>query len=231
MPRPRSAESTLPRGAASGFTLLEIVIVLGIIGVLFGTLFAVYSSTLEISAQVDSAEERGRKARTTLSLLESDFAGIYFGDQENATSPSKEYALITGESPEDTLAGGIEQTAVGFGTTNTLEFSARFPKATPSRVRYVLRDREGEQANSATLVRMQQRLPGVRGGWSELELTDDVLEFEISFVDENGREHSQWGLEDQEATARPVMVTVALTLGRSGSWKEQYNLTVPLALR
>jgi prepilin-type N-terminal cleavage/methylation domain-containing protein len=78
------------RDAVSGFTLLEIVIVLGIIGVLFGTLFAVYSSTLEISAQVDSAEERGRKVRTTLSLLESDFAGIYFGEQEeNATSPRK----------------------------------------------------------------------------------------------------------------------------------------------
>jgi prepilin-type N-terminal cleavage/methylation domain-containing protein len=231
MPNPRSAESMQKRGV-SGFTLLEIIIVMGIIGVIFGTLFAVYSSTLEISAQVDSAEERGRKARTTLSLLESDFAGIYFGEQEeNATSPRKEYALVTGESQEDTLSGGIEQTVVGFGTTNTLEFSARFPKETVSRVRYVLRNRGEEQGGSTTLVRMQQRLPGVKGGWSEVELADNVLELELFFVDESGREHSQWGTGDQEATARPVMVTVELTLGRSGSWKERYSMTVPLALR
>jgi type II secretion system protein J len=213
-----------------GFTLLEIMVVLGILGVLFGTLFAVYTSTLDIAAQVDAAEERGRAVRTTLSLLESDLAGIYLQPRENGTEPSREYALRTGESSEDVLSEGMERTLLGFATTNTLEFSTRFPKGSVSRVRYLLRAK-GEKTEPSTLVRLQQRFPGLGGGWTEIELADDVLELNFSFVDDKGIESSEWGT--QESSPDPVQVTALLVLGtgEGQAGKDRHSITVPLALR
>jgi prepilin-type N-terminal cleavage/methylation domain-containing protein len=219
------------RRTKNGFTLLEIMVVLGILGVLFGTLFTVYSSTLGISAHVDEAEERGRVVRTTLTLLESDLSGLYLDHQENGngTERSRAYDLRTGDSAEDTLSGIQERTLIRFATTNTLEFSAHFPKNSVASVRYVLRAK-GDEAEPSTLVRLQQRFPGLGSGWTEFELADHVRELTFSFMDDKGVESTEWSEDERKPSENPVMVTALLVLGASGVGGKtgQYSITVPL---
>jgi prepilin-type N-terminal cleavage/methylation domain-containing protein len=229
--RPIVSRSRLRR-TENGFTLLEILVVLGILGVLFGTLFTVYSSTLGISAQVDEAEERGRVVRTTLTLLEGDLTGLYLEPREDGKEPSKGYALRTGGSPEDALSDGTERTLIGFATTNTLEFSTLFPKGSVASVRYVLRAK-GEETEPTTLVRLQQRFPGLGSDWSEFELADHVRELTFAFMDDKGNESMEWGEERQEPSTNPVMITAVLVLetGAGEGGTQQYSITVPVTVR
>ena len=222
----RSASGALPVRREGGFTLLEIMVVLGILGVLFGTLFTVYSSTLEISAQVDAAEERGRSVKTVLSLLESDLSALYLGEPGGENGRA-EYKLRTANPADDLLAEDGTRTLIEFSTTNSLEFSTIFPRAAVARVRYALKsEEEGEE--SSTLIRRQQRFPGLGSGWTEIELADDVQDLHFVFVDGEGNQAEEWGDDAQEGPAGPALVTAVLVLGTGGG--ERYSITVPVIL-
>ena len=77
-----------------GFTLLEIIIAIAILAIVFSSLYAAYSSTLETTEQVESERDIEQAARLGLMRMADDLASVYVQEVENDSEASVTWISI-----------------------------------------------------------------------------------------------------------------------------------------
>ena len=197
-----------------GFTLLEIVIAIAILAIVFSSLYAAYSNTLETTEQVEIERDIEQAARLGLMRMADDLASVYVQEVENESEDSP-YRFVGGSS--DSLGQG--ETVVEFATSGQLDFDMIFPSLRINRVSYVL-ERQTENERYYRLVRREIPFVGLGGeGYeAEIEVADGVEQLTLTYVGEEGEVASQWDSQAPETEGLvPRLIHIRLQMAEDKS--------------
>jgi general secretion pathway protein J len=197
-----------------GFTLLEIIIAIAILAIVFSSLYAAYSSTLETTEQVESERDIEQAARLGLMRMADDLASVYVQEAENDSEDSP-YRFVGGSS--DSLDQG--DTVVEFATSGHLDFDMIFPSLRINRVSYVL-EKQAEEERSYRLVRREIPFAGLGGEEhkAEIEVADGVEQLTLTYVGEEGQIAGQWDSQAPETKGlAPRLVYIRLQMAEDKS--------------
>ncbi|MFW6324284.1 MAG: type II secretion system protein GspJ [Desulfovibrionales bacterium] len=223
-----------PAQAMNGFTLLEIMVALGILGLLMAALFAAYTGTLEVAGDIEERTGTAEAARMVIGLMDRDLTCLIGNDEKNESDEeeriSEEGSVFRGGGTSSSSLDSEDRLVLEFSTSSTLEFSTEFPSHTISKIRYVLRPTRPEKISETfSLVRRQLRFPEINSEWEEVELADQVREMTVSFMDHQGMETDTWDSSTIEEDAEyPALVRIKLTLEEESGTLREYPLLVSL---
>jgi len=176
-----------------GFTLIEILIAIFILGIVLSTVYASYTGTFRIIRATQTDAELYSMARTVLARMTRDL---------EATAPWKGAFTFTAKPY---YLGGREFTRLIFRSTAHIAFGEKEEAVEEGT------DKEGYTlSRSDSLYRDPEKETAPTGGFL---LCDRVETLGYRFFDSAGREHSDWdnGDEAQKRKA-PAMIEIRLGL-------------------
>ncbi|MHB8770222.1 MAG: PulJ/GspJ family protein [Syntrophales bacterium] len=198
-----------------GFTLVEILIAVLILGIVLSTIYAAYTGTFRIIGETrDDAESYGM-ARTTLDRMTRDLQSM---------APWR--GAFTFLTKADTL-GGTEFQRLTFRAAAHVAFNDREIPGGIAVIEYRLE--EGSEKAGYVLVRSDSltRDPGkeepLAGGYV---LSDRVEGVTYRFIDEAGKEYETWDSGGQVETQRnraPAGVLIRLSLVNAADKERPYR--------
>ncbi|MBN1106592.1 MAG: prepilin-type N-terminal cleavage/methylation domain-containing protein [Deltaproteobacteria bacterium] len=208
---------SLQTDTLKGFTLIEVLVSVGILAVVLVSLYSAYTSQVEA---IQLVEHRGRVqqvARIVLDRMQKDLESAFPGRQVSSTGAA--LGLIGDEHRLD---------------FTTLTHLALVPGNVPTDLCEVgYRVEEDPDGEGLTLIRRDDPIPDedlTEGGHSQ-ELTRGVTGFDLAFYDNEGREHETWNtLTAGKGQGLPSLVRIRLAL-MDGLGKEHvFVTTIHLAL-
>ncbi len=170
-----------------GFTLLEVLISLGITVLLTAAIYAAYSGSLEAIDVVRDQEVVYQTARVVLDLMAKDLESAVVEGPSGVTAEG-----LFGMVGATSQAGGRPADRVDFTSFSCLAWGEGTPKTDLCEVGYGL---EGdERTGEWVLFRREQILPNgeLDAGGETVLISEDVRGLEIRYEDENGEEHEEW---------------------------------------
>ncbi|MGD8386825.1 MAG: type II secretion system protein GspJ [Desulfobacteraceae bacterium] len=197
----------------NGFTLLEVLVALGITVLLTAGMYTAYTSNLEAIEQVRDQEVVYQTARVVLDRMVRELESA----MTDATSGVTAEGLLglVGVSGE---TAGRPADRVDFTTSSHLAWQESSPETELCEVGYRLEP--DEDTGVVTLFRRQQDLPDadLEAGGEEIDLSEDVTALEIRYEDEDGNELDTWDSRSEEQEGRlPRTIRLRLTVqGISG---------------
>ncbi|MFP4070969.1 MAG: type II secretion system protein J [Desulfovibrionales bacterium] len=215
-----------------GFTLMEILIVLAIVGLLFTVLFAAYSGTMQVASEVEERGETGQMVRGALSLIQQDLRTVYISPQEEEEDDDPGVYTFTSAAADEPFPGAEEEEVLllRFATTNTLEFIDMFPQQAVSEIQYVFR--RAADAATGSLFRVQRSNPELESESQEIEIADSVSAVTLEFLDADGISSETWYAPEKEnEPIIPSLVHITMTVLSSDGREAKYDLwTHPTAI-
>jgi prepilin-type N-terminal cleavage/methylation domain-containing protein len=190
--------------ARSGFTLLEILIAITMIGLILGTLLGVFTGMMSSSSDASKKAEVYQTGRALMDLICADIRGfIPLSEAEGKVF----FKGVTATSPDDE-----EVTRMDFVTTHSLPIGiARNPFL--SEVGYKVTKNQDNPLYSLWRRSEYPPIPPYQEGGSEIPVCRNVENFRLEFVGNNGTKHN---LTD----GVPEAVVVSLTLKMDGEREE-----------
>lgn len=191
----------------SGFTLLEILLAITVLGVVVAMLSLSLTATLSVVDGTEQQEEIFHQAQTALRRLSEDLAGAMPHPDMGFTGTLAE---INGYSA-DTLV---------FVSTAHLVFNPDTQKAGTAVIVYAVRSGEEERPRLQLLRGDTLLLPGVDvhaepGEQGMYLLADNLRTVRFRYFDRQGQEFDSWNTEprkDEEQELLPVPAAVSCTL-------------------
>ncbi|RPH50424.1 MAG: type II secretion system protein [Desulfobacteraceae bacterium] len=188
----------------NGFTLLEILIAVFILGVVLSTVYAAYSSTLTTIKEMGDASRSYKMARITLDRIMRDLSSL----QPYAGA----FVLHAGD---DTI-GSRRFSSLSFWSAAHLAFGETEISGYPASIAYfVLEDPDGK---SFSLWRSDvpdvKPWPGKMAGGGMI-ICQNIQTLNLKYYDESGRENDRWdtsSLSAQQKGKAPAVVQVELSL-------------------
>lgn len=197
-----------------GFTLLEVLISLGITALLTAALYGAYTGNLEAIEQVRDQEVAYQTARVLLDRMARDMEAAVIDASSGVTAQG---LLGLAGSPGE--SGGRPADRVDFTAFSHLAWQKGSPATDLCEVGYRLEP--DEDTGEVTLFRRQQVLPDgdLEGGGEQVALSEDVTALEIRYEDDQGNEIDGWDSRTGEQEGRlPRTIRLRLTVrGVSGS--------------
>lgn len=196
-----------------GFTLLEVLIALGITALLTAGIYTAYTSNLEAIEQVRDQEVVFQTGRVVLDRMARDLEAVL----TDATSGVTVEGLLglVGVPGE---AEGRTADRVDFTTFSHLAWQEGSPETDLCEVGYRLEP--DEETGIVTLFRRQQIVPDgdLETGGQDIALSEDVTALEIRYRDEDGNALDAWDSRTEEQQGQlPRSLGVRLTIrGVSG---------------
>jgi type II secretion system protein J len=197
-----------------GFTLLEVLIALGITVLMTTAIYTAYTGNLEAIEQVQDQEVVFQTARVVLDRMARDLEAAVI-DSVSGVTPEGKLALVGTAG----VMGGLSADRVELTTFSHLDWREGAPRTDLCEVGYRLeRDEDTEEI---VLFRRQQILPDgdPEEGGERVPLSEDVRSLEIRYEYPAGREMDAWDSRtgDQEGLL-PRTIRLRLTVrGLSGS--------------
>lgn len=152
----REKKTSLPNSLGQGgFTLLELMISLGILSIIFVLIYGTFRNVHQVSQQMEADAERYRMARISFYYLANDLS-MFFVSQNPAGRGSPEAMVFQGENGER-LQGNetFPNDAIEFSTVSHRRIG-EVPASDQMVVRYALRDRyliqEARFSNGTSLI-------------------------------------------------------------------------------
>ncbi len=179
-----------------GFTLLEILIAIVVLGTIMTMLYGAYGSSVETIRIAEAQGEMDQAARIVLARMRRELASAVGGE---GFSLSGENHVIDGLS-----AGRIEfVSATGGGAFGGVDLC---------RIRYF--SRETREDGLLELVREEEGLigPHITVGGRVERLTPTLKELVFAFRDAAGTASDSWGSGTPHGSALPAYVEIRLTL-------------------
>ncbi|MCP4115266.1 MAG: prepilin-type N-terminal cleavage/methylation domain-containing protein [Desulfobacteraceae bacterium] len=195
-----------------GFTLIEILIAVLIFGVLMTTLFTSFQSFITSSTVVGDGLAQDERIRTLLGHLERDLGALYI------TRPPRYKKPATTSDPDPfrfhgtrESAGGTQVSKLGFASLNHLSLGGA---DIPGVARIIYRVRSNDD-NGMDLCRADTLRPfeEPRERACDPVLVRDISGFDLTYVDEDGDEHTSW--DSESGTVKytlPVSIKFKITL-------------------
>jgi prepilin-type N-terminal cleavage/methylation domain-containing protein len=187
----------------SGFTLLEILIAVFILGVVFTTIYASYSGTLQVIRDLDDESRAYKMARITIDRLSRDLAAIqrlensFFLQSEKITIGSRVFGSIL------------------FWSAAHLVFDEDEQPGNPAAISYFVRENsDGSFALWRSDVAGPLPSPEKKNSGG-LIICQNVQAFNLIFTDEGGSEFDSWdtsALTGSQKGKPPMFVIIELFL-------------------
>lgn len=199
-----------------GFTLLEVLVSLGILVIVTGALHKAYTGNLEVIEIARDQEISYQTARVVMDLMERDLSSaVGVVRQEGSEAEPDPRLGFLGESAEHQ---GLSADRMSFTCTTHLVWTQAGARTDFCEVGYAL-EPDGE-SGALTLFRRDQVLPDgdLEAGGETVALSRDVTSLELRFFDREGTGHEAWdSASRQEQERLPARVRIRLTVrGVSG---------------
>ena len=185
-----------------GFTLIEILIAIFILGIVLSTVYASYTGTFRIIRATQTDAELYSMARTVLARMTRDL---------EATAPWKGAFTFTAKPY---YLGGREFTRLIFRSAAHIAFGEKEEAAGIAVIEYAVEEGTDKQgyalSRSDSLYRDPEKEAAPTGGFL---LCDRVETLGYRFFDSAGREHSDWNNGDEAQKRKaPAMIEIRLGL-------------------
>jgi general secretion pathway protein J len=188
----------------TGFTLLEILIAVLILGVVLSTVYAAYSSTLTTIREMGDASRSYKMARVTLDRMMRDLSSLQ--------PHSGAFVLHA----DDETIGSRRFSSISFWSAAHLTFGETEISGYPAYIAYSVREDPG--GGSFSLWRSD--VPGVkppqgRTAGGGLIICQNIQTLNLRYYDDGGRESDSWdtsSLSAQQKGKPPAVVQVELSL-------------------
>jgi type II secretion system protein J len=221
-----------PEGAP-GFTLLEVMIALGIMATILAVLFGTYSAAVERAARARELSQVYHEARVLLELMAADLRAAYVKEaveqaqQELQQARAKPYVF----EGEDRSEAGLPE--------DSLTFSAFVPPSRPEsrelevcRVTYKLEPLADRPQERVLLRRVNCHLdPDATEHEQLLPLSELVRGLDFQYYDERNTEYPQWRSRDMPGGKRlPARVKITLLLADKHGQVRPFEMLTELVL-
>lgn len=205
--------SDFRRSLSRGFTLLEVMIAVFILGVVLTTIYAAYTGTLGVIRDIDDGSLIYKMARTTLDRMTKDltslqrFDGKFFLRSERRGIGLSEFGFLT------------------FWSASHLVFERDEQPGAPASITYfVKRDKEGRFSLWRSDV-MESR-PSVQEKTDHgLIICENIQRFDFKFFDETGRQFDQWDtlMSSPQKDKPPTIVEIELIMANDRDPEKPYK--------
>jgi type II secretion system protein J len=190
-----------------GFTLLEILVSITVIGLIMGIVYGAYSSNVEAIQMARQGGQVFQTARIVLDMMRSDLESAFL------VKPKGKQKCTLGMICEDRDLGGRPADRIDFTTlTHRTETEEEAPTDLCEVGYYLLEDQE---RGGQVLYRRDQILvdEDLTGGGRLEALTKGVTALDITLTDRLGNECESWNsLEEEHRGELPALIRVRLTL-------------------
>jgi len=194
-----------------GFTLLELLLALAILGVVMSLLFGSYFAQARVDRAARAEMESGYSARLALEMISRDIAQLAAPELNGLT--------------EGPLSGKPLSPVQGQGQGYELVLLTRSEagRGRETVVRIIYRTEEGPEGG---LILLRTRTPLLEEGEEEAEVAcREVAKFGVAYLDPEGQETETW--EDPQRV--PAQISLELELTSPGGPNRAYRLlTGPL---
>jgi general secretion pathway protein J len=207
---------------ASGFTLVEIMIAILILGLVLSTVYAAYSSTMKIVRDIEYENNLYKMARTTMDRMIKDLsslqlsAGSFDLRAEKKTLSNREFYSLS------------------FWSAAHLAFGENEGEGRPAAISYYVEENEGGGSFSLWRSDLAGAKPGqeknISGGFVVCKNVDS---WRLIFYDSTGRESESWDSSSFSAEQKgkaPVAVKIELALVNINDKEKPYKFMTKVFL-
>ncbi len=214
------------RDRQKGFTLIEILLAVFILGIVMSTVYASYTGTFRIIRDTQEDAEIYGMARTTLDRMVSDLQSAAPSTPSATSSTPGQQAAFTFLAKADTL-GGHEFLRLIFRAAAHVAFNDREVPGGITVIEY--RVEEGTEKAGYVLIRSDNLYRDPRkeepppGGYV---LSDRIDAVAYRFYDEAGKEYETWdsgGQVEAQRNRAPASVLIRLSLVNPADKEHPYR--------
>jgi type II secretion system protein J len=226
----------LPRAAPqdeAGFTLLEVMIALGILATIFALLFSTYSAAVERAARARELSQVYHEARVVLDLMAADLRTAYVKEtaeqaQQTLQQVKAKPYLFVGEDRTDASAA-----------SDKLAFSTFLPTWRPEnpeievcRIAYSLEPVADRPQERLLLRRVNCSIdPDATDREQLFPLTNLARALDFRYYDERGTEYREWdSRQPQGGKKLPARVKISLLLVDQHGQVHPFEMATELVL-
>jgi len=201
--------ASIKRLNPNGFTLLEILIAMFILGILLSTLYASYAGTFRNIEETEYQADIYQMARIALGRITEDLESAYISKlPEDSQEDTVRQTNFIGE---DLAIDGRNADAVRFASEAHIVFNEGPGESGRARINYYVK--ESDKENTFNLYRSDT--PEFEQGPEEEEgglvLCDDLYSVDFTYHDDDGEAHNSWDSTDESFKGRlPVMISILL---------------------
>jgi len=202
-----------------GFTLIEIIIALSLMGIILITIYQAFSGHVKAIEACREVEDRFQIGRTALDILFREIEGAYLGPEGSPCG----FIGIMGKTED-----GLPQDRLHFLTTSSFTADRGWAEGRIREISYwIMNDPE---TGESILMRREDTTPDedCQGGGKEQIVSEGIKGIEFLFVDKDGREVEEW----DSRINRRLPVAVRVTILVSGREDEGLELStwIPIPL-
>lgn len=211
----------MPHTHSRGFTLLEILIAIFILGIVLTTVYAAYSGTLRVIKDIEEESRIYKMARITLDRMTRDLSSLQrFGNK---------FVLLA----ERSSIGSREFGSLAFWSASHLVFEKDELPGSPASIAYFVKpDQEGGFSlwrSDIAQARPSEERRTDRG----MIICQDIQALNFKFFDENGREYDEWdtkALSPPQKDRPPAVIQIELKMTNARDAEKPYVFTTRIVL-
>lgn len=197
-----------------GFTLLELLIAIFILGIVLTTIYAAYSGTLTVIKELNDDSRAYQMARITLDRMNRDLSSL------------QRFGNVFVLQSEKSRIGDREFGSLAFWSATHLTFDEDGPSSHPASIVYfVKQDKDGSfslwRSDVAEAKPSSDRKTG--GG---LIICQNLQAINLKFYDEGGRDYDSWDTSSSSEPQKgkpPVLVQIELMLTNGRDTEKPYK--------
>lgn len=219
-----SDRSSVHHHYSHGFTLLELLIAIFILGIVLTTIYAAYSGTLTVIKELNDDSRAYQMARITLDRMNRDLSSL------------QRFGNVFVLQSEKSRIGDREFGSLAFWSATHLTFDEDGPSSHPASIVYfVKQDKDGSFSLWRSDVAEAKPSPDRKtsGG---LIICQNLQAINLKFYDEGGRDYDSWDTASSSEPQKgkpPVLVQIELMLtnGRDAQKPYKFMTNVFLPVR
>ena len=207
-----------------GFTLLELLIAIFILGIVLTTIYAAYSGTLTVIKELNDDSRAYQMARITLDRMNRDLSSL------------QRFGNVFVLQSEKSRIGDREFGSLAFWSASHLTFDEDGPSSHPASIVYfVKQDKDGSFSLWRSDVAEAKPSPDRKTGGGFI-ICQNLQAINLKFYDEGGRDYDSWDTSsslEQQKGKPPVLVQIELMLtnGRNAEKPYKFMTNVFLPVR
>ena len=215
--------------SSKGFTLVEILIAILILGIVLSTVYAAYSSTMKNVREIEYQNNLYKMTRTTIDRMIKDLSSL----QQYTDSQQPSSASFDLRAEKQTL-GNHEFYSLSFWSAAHLAFGENEGDGSPATISYYVEEDEGGGSFSLRRADVAGGKPSkeknISGGFV---VCNNIDSFRLRFYDSANKELESWDSSSYSADQKgkpPVAVKIELALVNLNNKETPYRFMTKVYL-